>query len=126
MKKCDYCAKEISYFEQYCCDECHEQANKHYEKVEKFSKVFSIVNMICIFGIPIGLFMFSFLKVPGAITATASCIILGLMLILLPFPTDGMISKRKLKKAISLTRIIGAAVIALGIAILIFSFIFFI
>lgn len=125
MKKCDYCAKEISYFEQYCCDECHREANKYYEKVEKFSKFFGVVNMICVFGIPIGLFMFPFLKIPGTIIATLSCLILGLMLILLPFPTEGMISKRKLKKAISFTRIIGGAVIALGLAILIFLFFFF-
>ena len=32
MKKCDYCAKEISYFEQYCDENCQANANKYYEK----------------------------------------------------------------------------------------------
>ena len=29
MKKCDYCAKEISYFEQYCDENCQANANKY-------------------------------------------------------------------------------------------------
>ena len=47
LKKCDYCAKEISYFEQYCSEECHGNANKYYETTEKYGKLFSIINMIC-------------------------------------------------------------------------------
>ena len=50
MKKCDYCAKEISYFEQYCSEECHGNANKYYETTEKYGKLFSIINMICVFA----------------------------------------------------------------------------
>lgn len=32
MKKCEFCGKQISYFDQYCDDECHIKANKFYEK----------------------------------------------------------------------------------------------
>ena len=84
---------------------------------EKFEKLFSIVNMICVFGIPVGVFLFPFAKVPGTVIASISCFILGILLILLPFPTDSMISKFKLKKAVKITRIIGFGVIALGVLI---------
>lgn len=72
MKKCDYCAKEISYFEQYCSEECHSNANKYYETTEKYGKLFSIINMICFFGITIGIFLFAFLRTAGMIITVAS------------------------------------------------------
>ena len=123
MKKCEYCAKEISYFEQYCSDECQEKANKYYEMCEKYGKIFSVINAICVFGIPIGIFLFPFTKVIGTVIASLSCVILGIMLVLLPFPTENMISKQKIHKATKLTRIIGVCVI--GIGFLIFGFMFF-
>lgn len=125
MKKCDYCAKEISYFDQYCSNDCHIRANKYYETEEKFGKIFSVINAICVFGIPVGIFLFSFAKLVGALIAAGSCVILGIMLILLPFPTEGMISKFKLKKAMKITRIVGIVVIGLGFLIIGFLFFFF-
>ena len=80
--------------------------------------------MICFFGIPIGIFLFAFLRTAGMIITVASCDILGIMLILLPFPTENMISKYKLKKATKITRIIGLAVIGLGFMFLIFMLLF--
>ncbi|WP_176791010.1 MULTISPECIES: hypothetical protein [Ruminococcus] len=123
MKKCEFCGKQISYFDQYCDDECHIKANKFYEKSERFSKVFSIINGICVFGIPVGLFLISFSRSVGLTVALASCIILGIMLIILPFPTENMISKFKIQKAVKITRIIGCAVIFLGLLIIPLSFI---
>nr|WP_294369358.1 hypothetical protein [uncultured Ruminococcus sp.] len=123
MKKCEFCGKQISYFDQYCDDECHIMANKFYEKSERFSKVFSIINGICVFGIPVGLFLISFSRSVGLTVALASCIILGIMLIILPFPTENMISKFKIQKAVKITRIIGCAVIFLGLLIIPLSFI---
>ena len=96
MKKCEFCGKQISYFDQYCDDECHIKANKFYEKGERFGKLFAVINMICVFGIPIGLFMLSFAREVGLTVALASCVILGIMLIILPFPTENMISKFKI------------------------------
>lgn len=117
LKKCEFCAKEITYFEQYCSDDCHANANRFYENCEKHGKLFSIINSICIFGIPVGVFLFPFAKTIGTIIAALSCFILGIMIIFLPFPTDGMISKYKIQKAVKLTRIFGLLVIALGVLI---------
>lgn len=125
MKKCEYCAKEISYFEQYCNDECHINANKYYEMSEKYGKLFSVINGICVFGIPIGLFVASFSNSIGTIVSVGSCIILGIMLIILPFPTENMISKFKIQKSMKLTRIIGLALIGLGMLIALFMIFFF-
>ncbi|MEE1218985.1 MAG: hypothetical protein U0L20_03580 [Ruminococcus sp.] len=120
MKKCDYCAKEISYFEQYCDENCQANANKYYEKCQRFEGLFSIVNTICVFGIPVGIFLFPFLGTIGAVVASASCIILGILILFLPFPTEGTISKHKIQKAIKLTRIFGGILIAFGILMFIF------
>ncbi|MCD8025458.1 MAG: hypothetical protein LUF33_00610 [Clostridiales bacterium] len=125
MKKCEYCAKEITYFEQYCSDDCHLKANKFYELNEKLGRFFSVINMICVFGIPVGIFLFSFSRTAGAAISTLSCLILGLMILILPFPTENMISKYKLKNAIKRTRIFGAIVIAFGIALAAFMLLFF-
>ena len=125
MKKCDYCAKEITYFEQYCSDECQRRANKYYETSEKYGKLFSVINVICVFGIPVGLFLFPFSKSVGTVLASVCCVVLGIMLLFLPFPTEGMISKLKLQKSMKITRIIGASVIALGFLIIGFYFFFY-
>ena len=125
MKKCDYCAKEITYFEQYCSDECQRRANKYYETSEKYGKLFSVINVICVFGIPVGLFLFPFSKSVGTVLASVCCVVLGIMLLFLPFATEGMISKLKLQKSMKITRIIGASVIALGFLIIGFYFFFF-
>ncbi len=117
MKKCEYCAKEITYFEQYCCDECEKNAIAFHSRSERFSKLFYIVNTICVFGIPVGLFFAAFNPAVGIPVSAVSCLILGLMLILLPFPTEGMVRKHKLQKAIKISRIFGGAVIGLGLVI---------
>ena len=118
MKKCDYCAKEITYFEQYCCDECEQNALQYHARSERFSKLFLIVNTICVFGIPVGLFFAAFNHAVGVSIASLCCLVLGIMLILLPLPTDGMIRKHKLQKAIKMCRIFGGVVIGLGVLIL--------
>lgn len=84
--------------------------------------MFSIINGICVFGIPVGLFLIPLIGRNGGILVGASFIILGIMFMLLPFPVDNMISKYKIKKAISLTRIIAAVLLVVGIASLICAF----
>lgn len=123
MKKCDYCGKEISYFEQYCNEDCHINANKFYEKREKFTGLFSILCGVCVVAVAIGIFTFSFLREIGTITVVGSCVTLSLLLFFLPFPTEDMISKHKIKKAVKLTRIVSYVVLGMGIAFLIFSLI---
>lgn len=117
MKKCDYCAKEISYFDQYCCEDCERRTVEFHARSARFSKMFYIVNTVCVFGIPVGLFLAAFSSAVGITIAAASCAVLGLMLILLPFPTESMIKKHKLQKAIKISRIFGGAVIGLGVLI---------
>ena len=114
MKKCEYCAREISYHEQYCSDDCQIAANKYYENSDRFAKLFMMVNVACVFGIPVGLFIMSVVKIVGAVIAGASCAVLGLMLLIFPFPTEGMNKKFGIKKAKLVTRIIGAACMVLG------------
>lgn len=115
MKKCDYCGKEISYFDQYCCDECQKETIKFYDNRDKYTNLFSIINGICVFGIPIGLIVFSLVNYVGAGIISLSTLILGLTIIFLPFPVENMITKFKLKKAIKLTRIFGIIIFTLGI-----------
>lgn len=123
MKKCDYCAKEISYMEQYCCEDCQRKTIKFYDFQEKFTKLFSIINCICVFTIPVGLFMFSLVREIGASMIAFALTILGITVYLLPFPTENMISKFKLKKAVKICKIIGAVIFIVGIILVILNFI---
>ena len=116
MKQCAYCAKEISYHEMYCCDECQIGANQLDEKKEKFQKLFSVINGVCVLGIGIFIFLYSFLRDAGAIGVTACLLILGVTYFLLPFPVDTMVAKFKLKKAIFLTKCLAVFLFALGVA----------
>ncbi|MBR1482091.1 MAG: DUF2116 family Zn-ribbon domain-containing protein [Ruminococcus sp.] len=117
MKQCDFCGKEITYHEQYCSDDCQLHANRFYERTEKFAKLFTGVNVVCIFGIPVGLFLMSVVRPVGTALAAGSCILLGLILLIFPFPTEGMIKKFKISKSIRITRFIGLGVIALGLLV---------
>lgn len=117
MKKCDYCAKEISYFDQYCCDDCQRKAIEFYDLQEKFTKIFSVVNGICVFAIPVGLFVLSFAFTVGFTMIALATLILGVTIMLLPFPVENMITSMKIKKAVKVTRIIGLALSIIGVAL---------
>lgn len=117
MKQCEYCAKTISYHEQYCGDSCQTNANQFYINREKYAKFFMVTNVICVFGIPVGLFLLAIVKTVGAVIAGGSCALLGFLLMVLPFPTEGMMKKYGIKKARNITRMIGLACFALGLLI---------
>ena len=119
MKRCGYCAKEIGYHEMYCCDDCQIGVNEFDEKREKFQTVFSIVNGVCVLGVGICIFMYSFLPQFAAVAGPVLMMILGAMCFLLPFPADVMIERFKLKKAIFITRIIAGVLFAIGAAALV-------
>ena len=119
MKKCAYCAKEISYHEYYCCDECQIGANNFFDKKERFQKFFMVINGVFVIGIGIFLFLFAILPEVSAIGISSCLLILGVTYMLLPFPVDTMIERFKLKKAIFLTRIIAGILLALGVLVLV-------
>lgn len=125
MKKCDYCGKEISYMEQYCDENCHRKALDFYQLQEKFSKLFSLVNIICVFGIPIGIFISTFAGAIGFTLLSFSVAVEGLIILILPFPVENMITSMKIKKAVNVTRLIGAGFLILGIVLIILDFIFY-
>ena len=123
MKKCDYCAKEISYHEMYCCDECRDSSFAFFDKREKFQKLFSVINGIFVLGIGICIFLYSFMPQVGLIGGGSCMTILGVMYLFLPFPPEIFIHKQKLKKAIFITRIIAGVILALGVGVLIYGII---
>ncbi len=118
MKKCDFCAKEISYYDQYCNEECEQKALRYYAMVERYAKLFMIVNTICVFGFTVFLFIGSLYAPIGFPAAAVCCFVMGGLLIVLPFPTESMIKKHKIQKAMKMCRIFGGVVIALGFAVL--------
>ncbi|MED9970667.1 MAG: hypothetical protein UFA98_11810 [Ruminococcus sp.] len=117
MKKCDFCAKEISYDKMYCCDECEKQTKLFYERSARFAKPFSMINIVCLFGIMGGMFIFPMSKPFGAGLSITCCAVLGIMLLLLPFPTESMIKKFKVQKAVGITRLVGVGMMFLGLMI---------
>lgn len=125
MKKCDYCGKEISYNDMYCSEDCQIKTVKFYSIKEKFSMVFSVINCICLFLVPIGFIVFSFMDYLGFSIIAIGTAVLGLTVLLLPLPTDGMISKFKVKKAVDITRIIGLIILILGIGLIITDYVIY-
>ena len=123
MKRCDYCAKEISYHEMFCCEECEDSCYAFYDKREKFQKFFSVINGIFVLAIGVCIFLYAFLGNIAVIGIGASLTILGTMYMFLPYPPDVFIEKLKLKKSIQITRIIAGILLVLGVAALIYGII---
>jgi hypothetical protein len=115
MKKCEFCSKEISYFDMYCNDDCQEKAGKFYDLRDRFGKLFTFFDAIFVFLIPVGLFLGTLVGGLGDIMIVIGLVGLGIMLLLLPFPTESMIRKYQLQKAIKLCRIFGLILIVIGI-----------
>ena len=125
MKKCDYCAKEISYYEQYCDEKCEKKALDFYSLRERYTKVFSVLNVIGVFGIPVGLFLSAIDAAIGFSITSFSLMLVGATVFFLPFPVENMISSMKIKKAVFATRMIGVGFAALGIILFIIKILFF-
>lgn len=123
MKNCEYCGKEISYSEQYCCEECEKKAKKHYELVKEKQKLFSVINIIGILAIFIGGFLAMMLEIGiGLYCIGGGFILLGILYIFLPFCTPEQIKKHKIEKAVKTVKFLGLIIIILGIGTVIAGF----
>ena len=120
MKKCEFCGKEISYFDQYCNETCEIDAKHFYSYRLKSSKVFSAVSILLMLGVAIGGFMFLFGISFATIIMFASIALLGALLIIFPFGTEGMLKKHGIKHGCLLIKKIGAVICVLGV---IFTFV---
>ncbi len=118
MKKCNYCAKENGYNDMYCCEECENKTNDYYNTRVKFQRLLSAMNIIGTCSIAIGIFLYALHNAVGAGLCAFGGLCVGIITLLLPTPTDNMISSLKLKKAILFVRIVGAVLILFGIAAL--------
>ena len=115
MKKCEYCGKEISYYDMYCCDECQEKAGKFYDMRDDYGKVFTLLDTIFVFMIPLGIFLGTLTEAIGNSLIVVGLVGLGIMLNLLPFPTESMIRKHQIEKSKKMCRIFGLILVAIGI-----------
>lgn len=115
MKKCEYCGKEISYYDMYCCDECQEKAGKFYDMRDDYGKVFTLLDTIFVFMIPLGIFLGTLTGAIGNSLIVVGLVGLGIMLNLLPFPTESMIRKHQIEKSKKMCRIFGLILVAIGI-----------
>jgi hypothetical protein len=116
MKHCEYCAKEISYYEQYCGKRCEEQAGKYYSLTRNKRKLFSFINFTGLLALTVGLFWTLFQAQVGAYIAGTALVFLGLLYFFFPFGTPDMLQKFKIQKTIKIVKIIGSAAIVLGVA----------
>lgn len=123
MKQCNFCAKEISYHEMFCSNNCENAYNNYFAKRAKLQKLLSTVNILgtCLIGV--GIFVVALQNFVGLLMMAVGGISVGLITLLLPTPTDNMVKKQKLQKAIKFVRIVGIIVLAFGIAALILAFI---
>lgn len=121
MKTCDYCNKEISYYDMYCSDDCQKNANDFYDLRDKYTKMFAILNGIFVLSIGIGIFAFSLIPALGAWMITISLLILGILYFFLPFPPELFLHKYKIKKSIKICKIIAIILFVLGVTALILT-----
>lgn len=122
MKQCSYCAKEISYHEMYCSKECEEAYTSYFTRRSKLQKLLSALNIFgtCLIGI--GIFVVALQNFYGLLMMGVGGLSVGGITLLLPTPTDNMIKKLKLQKAVKLVRIFGIILITFGVVALILAF----
>lgn len=119
MKKCEYCAKEISYHEQYCGSECALSADKYYRNEIRMRKPFGAIQIICVILLMVGLVASMFNVFWGTLIAGCASLILGVMIFILPLGTYDMIKKYKIKKMIFITRCFAGVLMLFGVLVII-------
>ncbi len=123
MKQCDYCAKEIDYSRQYCCDDCEKKAQIFFNKGKRSEKIVSVVNIIAFFGIIVGgLCGVIFNAKDGFIVCAAMLLLLGILYLIFPFAPENIIHKYKIKCSIFMIRTFATAMIVISAILFIVGF----
>lgn len=122
MKKCNFCAKEISYHEMFCSKDCEDSYNKYFAKRAKLQKLLSTGNILGTCMIAVSIFLIPLQNFVGLLMMAIGGFSVGLITLLLPTPTDNMVNKHKLQKAINIVKILGVILIAFGLTALILAF----
>ena len=109
----------------YCDEECQRKANSFYDLREKYSKMFAVINGICVLSIGICIFAFSFFPELGLYGAASALTILGILYFFLPFPPELMLNKFKIEKSVRICRVIAIILFALGVGLFITAIILY-
>ncbi len=126
MKQCGYCAKEIDYNHQYCCDECERNALIFFNDEKKSERIVSIVNVLGFLGVMLGgLAAIIFDASIGSLVCAGCLLLLGVVFIFFPFAPESIIDKFKIKKSIKLIRIFAVVLLVLGLILLLLGFFVF-
>lgn len=91
------------------------KAGKFYDLRDKYGKLFTVFNTIFVFMIPIGVFIGSVIGGFADALIVIGFVGLGIMLNLLPFPTESMIKKHKIQKSMKICRIFGLILVVIGL-----------
>ena len=115
MKRCEFCGKEIDYSEMYCSKNCEEKTCNYYKLRQKIRLPINIAYVIATIGIALGvLFAPSKFSIWGFVGIAAGGLIGGLITVLLPTPTDYMLKKHKMMKAMQHMSTSGYVFLAVG------------
>lgn len=119
MKQCEYCAKEISYYDQYCSTECEEKAKRYYDLARNKRKLFSFFNFTGLLALIAGLFWMLFQAQVGAYIAGAALLVVGILFFFFPFGTPEMLQKFKIEKMIKIVKALGITAAVIGVVLIV-------
>lgn len=109
MKKCRYCGRELNSPLEFCCNECENNYRKIVEKDNRKIKCFII-------GIIVGfLVMFYGILSNSDFIIGAGIILIGILVVLLPFATPETIVFLGYQKSKFIGRLLGMLLIVVGI-----------
>lgn len=115
MAVCKYCGKKIVGTQSdYCSKECEIETKKYLKKVNKYKLLFLIGTFVPALSMP-------FFNEP--IYIILATILIGVVILLLPFPTPETIGVLGIRKSQRLAKYIGAFVIIFAIVGGIFTYI---
>ena len=115
MKQCEYCAKQIDYNHQYCCDECEKQSLYYYARQKRSERPVSVINFIAFFGVIVGGFCAALFNTKlGSLLCAVMLTLLGIAYLIFPYAPDNIVKKYKIMKSIKIIRIIALGFLAMA------------